>query len=128
MKIHFNVKALRTTSEELSPDLTYPAIAQVRTREGLNHFVVIHKVTKSNKIIIADPSIGIQKYDRESFNKLFTGVIIFMVPTSDFEVGGSKEKGLFNLFASLILKQKKMLPVTIMHRRGSNCSWSRCIH
>jgi len=113
-KFHFSVKALRTTSEELSPDLTYPAIAQIRTREGLNHFVVIHKVTKSNKIILADPSIGIQKYDRESFNNLFTGVIIFMVPTSDFEVGGSKEKGLFNLFASLILKQKKMLAVIIM--------------
>src|SRR5690625_2598712 len=76
-KLHFNAKAIRTTPEELTPDLTYPAIAQIRTEEGLNHFVVIHKVTRAGKLIIADPSSGIERKGKEDFAKQFSGVMIF---------------------------------------------------
>lgn len=62
-KLHFNAKAIRTTTEELTPGLTYPAIAQIRTEEGLNHFVVIHKVTKKGQITIANPAKGIEKLE-----------------------------------------------------------------
>lgn len=34
--------------------MTLPAIAQVRTREGLNHFLVIHKVLKNNRLNVLD--------------------------------------------------------------------------
>ncbi|SFO01639.1 cysteine peptidase family C39 domain-containing protein [Proteiniclasticum ruminis] len=45
-KLHFHAKAVRTTVDELTPELTYPAIAQVKTQQGVNHFVVIHKMKK----------------------------------------------------------------------------------
>jgi ATP-binding cassette subfamily B protein len=113
-KLHFSVKALRTTTEEITSDLTFPAIAQIRTKEGLNHFVVIHKVTKSNKLIIADPAKGVDKYEREEFDKMFTGVLVFMIPTTEFEMMRIKDKGMFDLFLKLILPQKKLLAVIIL--------------
>ncbi|WP_086523315.1 peptidase domain-containing ABC transporter [Bacillus sp. S1-R1J2-FB] len=113
-KLHFNVKAIRTKTDEITSDLTFPAIAQIKTSEGLNHFVVIHKVTKSDKLIIADPSKGLHKCDREEFDNLFTGVVIFMVPTSEFEMMRIKDQGMLDLFLKLILPQKKLLAVIIL--------------
>lgn len=113
-KLHFNAKAVRTTVEELTPELTYPAIAQIRTEEGLNHFVVIHKVTRKGKIVIADPAKGTAKVEREDFAKQFSGVVIFMVPTSAFELMKIKDKGMFDLFVKLIVPQKKLMAVIIL--------------
>lgn len=113
-KLHFNVKAVRTKADEITRDLTFPAIAQVKTSEGLNHFVVIHKVTSSDKLIIADPAKGVSKYEREEFDGMFTGVIIFMVPTSEFEAMRIKDQGMFDLFLKLILPQKKLLGIIIL--------------
>ena len=113
-KLHFNVKAIRTKTDEITRELTFPAIAQVKTDDGLNHFVVIHKLTKSDKFIIADPAKGVRKFSREEFDHLFTGVIIFMIPTSEFELMRVKDKGMFDLFLKLILPQKKLLAVIIL--------------
>lgn len=63
-KLNFNAKVIRTTVEQITADLTYPAIAQIQTEEGLNHFVVIHKVTKKDQMIIADPAKGIERKDK----------------------------------------------------------------
>jgi ATP-binding cassette subfamily B protein len=41
---------------------------------------VIHKVTKK-EIIIADPGKGIVKHTPEEFFKIWTGILILMVPT-----------------------------------------------
>lgn len=113
-KLHFNAKAIRTTAEQLTSDLTYPAIAQIRTEEGLNHFVVIHKVTRKGKFTIADPAKGIERLDRDEFAKLFSGVAIFMIPTSEFELMKIKDKGMFDLFIKLIVPQRKLMAVIIL--------------
>jgi ABC-type bacteriocin/lantibiotic exporter with double-glycine peptidase domain len=113
-KLHFNVKAVRTSVDELTPKLTYPAIAHVVTNEGLQHFVVIHKVTKKGKIVVANPAKGVERYTREEFENIFQGVVIFMVPTSEFEATKIKGKGMFDLFVKLILPQKKLLGVIIL--------------
>ena len=113
-KLHFNVKAIRTTSQEITSDVTYPAIAQVHTKEGLNHFVVIHKVTKKDELVLADPAKGLSTIPREEFSNLFTGVLIVMVPTSEFEQVKYKDKSMFDLFKTLIFPQKKMLATIIL--------------
>ena len=112
-KLHFNVKAIRTEIDDITKEVTMPSIAQIRTKEGLNHFVVIHKI-KEDKIQIADPAKGIQKLEREEFAKLFTGVLILMIPTSEFERTKVQGKGMFDLFVRLILPQKKLLITTIL--------------
>lgn len=112
-KLHFNVKAIRTTASEITRDITLPAIAHVITKEGLNHFVVIHKVYSDGRVLIADPAKGLGKIEREDFENQFTGVLVLMVPTSEFEKLDYKDKGMFDLFSKLILPQKKLL-ITII--------------
>lgn len=112
-KLKFEVKAIRVEINDLKADITFPAIAQIRTKEGLNHFVVIHKV-KNDNMYIADPAKGNEKLTRDAFGKLFTGVLIVMVPTSEFEKLSYKNKGMFDLFCALILPQKKLLITIIL--------------
>ncbi|MEL3970800.1 cysteine peptidase family C39 domain-containing protein [Rossellomorea oryzaecorticis] len=113
-KLHFNVKAIRTTTFEITRDMTFPAIAQNKTEEGLIHFVVIHKMTKYNRFVIADPDRGLMKVEFSEFDKLFTGVLVLMVPNSEFEKVSYKDTGMFDLFKVLILSQKKLLTLIIL--------------
>ncbi|CAM3624877.1 peptidase domain-containing ABC transporter [Erysipelothrix urinaevulpis] len=113
-KLHFNVKAIKTTTDDLTSDLTLPAIAHVKTKEGLNHFVVIHRITKNQDFIIADPAKDVSKQSKEEFNAWFSGVLIVLTPTSEFEKATLKDKSMFEVFKLLILPQKKLLITTII--------------
>ncbi|WP_246288863.1 peptidase domain-containing ABC transporter [Bacillus haikouensis] len=113
-KLHFNVKAIRTTTFEITRDMTFPAIAQIKTEEGLNHFVVIHKLTRNDRFVIADPDRGLRKVEFSEFDKLFTGVLVLMVPASEFEKISYKDTGMFDLFKVLILSQRKLLMLIIL--------------
>ena len=84
-KLKFNVKSIRTSTEDLTPEITLPAIAQVKTKEGLNHFVVINKITKDGSFIISDPAKEVIKQTYDEFDEWFTGVLIVLGPTSEFE-------------------------------------------
>ena len=112
-KLNFNVKAVRTKLEDITKEMTFPAIAQIRTKEGLNHFVVIHK-RKKDKFVLADPEKGLLKLEYDEFKDLFTGVLVLMMPTSEFERTKVSGKGMFDLFSRLILPQKKLLITTIL--------------
>lgn len=103
--LHFKVKAVRISADELNEKITLPAIAQVYTKENIYHFVVIHKIKKNN-IILADPAKGIRKLTLKEFTNEFTGVLILMIPESEFEKVKYKNKGMFELFSTLILPQK----------------------
>lgn len=113
-KLQFESKAVRTDIDSLTHDVTMPAIAQVTTKEGMSHFVVIHKISKKGKMTIANPSIGIQKMNRDEFSSSFTGVLIVMVPKSEFEKTKLKNKGMIDLFCSLILPQKRLIATILI--------------
>lgn len=112
-KLHFQVKAVRVELDDFSKDMTLPAIAHVHTKEGLNHFVVIHKM-KKNHMVVADPAKGIIKQTYEEFKETYTGVLIMMIPTSDFEKTRIKDKNMIDLFCTLILPQKRLLITIIL--------------
>ncbi len=113
-KLNFNVKAIRTTASDITKNMTFPAIAQIRTKEGLNHFIVIHKLMRKNQFLIADPDRGLVKKRFKDFEELFTGVLILMIPNSEFERINYKNLGMFDLFRALILPQKKLLITIIL--------------
>lgn len=69
--------------------------------------MVIHKITKK-QIIIADPGKGIVKYTPEEFFKIWTGVLILLVPTSKFQKG-NENKGVLSRFFGLMFPQKRLL-------------------
>lgn len=112
-KLHFKVKAIRSEVEFITKDITLPAIAHVHTKEGLNHFVVIHEV-KGDVLTIADPAKGIEKQSKQEFSNQFTGVLIVLIPTSEFERMNFKNSSMWDLFKSLIFPQKKLLILTIV--------------
>lgn len=65
-------------------------------------------------MIIADPAKGIERKDKAEFAEQFSGVMIFMAPTTEFEMMKMKDKGMFELFVQLILPQKKLMGVIIL--------------
>ena len=69
--------------------------------------MVVHRITKK-EILIADPSRGITKYIPEEFFKIWTGVLILLVPTTQFK-RGDNAKGIFARFLMLLKPQKKLL-------------------
>lgn len=113
-KLHFTVKAVRVGIEELSPKLTFPAILQVKNGLGQNHFIVLHRVTKSSVFYVADPAKGNEKLTHDELDKIYQGISLFMVPNSDFEKGTLKGKGLWELFGALIFSQKGLIITVIL--------------
>lgn len=104
----FSAKGVKASKEEdLFGEYPKPAIAHIIIDGSLLHYVVIHKTTK-DEITVADPSKGIVKYKPEDFNKIWTGILILMVPTPTFEKG-DKTKGLFQRFWGLIKVQHELL-------------------
>jgi ATP-binding cassette subfamily B protein len=77
-RLGFLAKAVKGSYDAL-PQAPMPAIAHVRTEEGLGHFVVLHLV-KKDRVVIADPGRGIQKLTREQFCQRWTGYLILTAP------------------------------------------------
>ncbi|ADL50586.1 peptidase domain-containing ABC transporter [Clostridium cellulovorans] len=104
----FTAKGVKASKpEDIFSEYPKPAIAHVIIDGSLLHYVVIHKVTEK-EILIADPAKGMVKYTPEDFFKIWTGVLILMVPSPKFEKG-DETKGLFQRFWGLIRVQKNLL-------------------
>lgn len=102
--LHFKVKAIHTEMSQLTSDITYPCIAQTKTEEGLNHFVVIHNL-KDDVLSIADPAKGFDTLTRQEFEQGFTGICIMMVPSSDDEQMSYQNRGMFFYRSSVKTKR-----------------------
>lgn len=106
-QLGFTAKGVKGTKEAFFSEFPLPAIAHVVIDGKLLHYVVIHKITKK-EVIIADPGKGIVKYSPEDFFKIWTGVLILLVPNNTFKKGNQK-KGSLSRFFSLLAPQKKLL-------------------
>lgn len=106
-QLGFTAKGVKGDKEAFFSEFPLPAIAHVVIDEKLLHYVVIHKISKK-EIIVADPGKGIVKYKPEEFLKIWTGVLILLVPNTTFKKGNEK-KGSLSRFFSLLLPQKKLL-------------------
>jgi ATP-binding cassette subfamily B protein len=77
-KMGFSAKGAKGSYEALSR-VPLPAIAHVRTDEGLGHFVVLQRV-KKNSVVVADPARWIEKRSRDDFCRRWTGYLLLVVP------------------------------------------------
>lgn len=100
-------KGVRGDQQALFTPFPLPAIAHVVIDQTLLHYVVIHKITKK-QIIVADPAKGIVKYKPDDFFKIWTGVLILMVPNESFRKG-DETQGLFSRFYRLLIPQRRLL-------------------
>ena len=106
-QLGFSAKRGKENQEAFFSEFPLPAIAHVVVDGSLLHYVVVHKITQK-EIVIADPGKGIVKYTPEDFFKIWTGVLILLVPNQTFKKG-KETKGLFERFFHLLLPQKNLL-------------------
>jgi len=91
-KLGFTCKAVRGAPESLSK-IPLPGIAHV-IREQLQHFVVLYKV-KPGFILFMDPEDGrFHKMPSEAFYKIWSGVLILLIPNESFRRENLKESSL----------------------------------
>jgi len=106
-KFNFTAKAIKGTRDNLLTKFPLPAIANVLTKDNISHYVVIHKITKK-KVIVADPAKGLIKMKFDDFCSMWTGVIIILKPTYNFEKS-NEQKGTFTRFFKMLIPQKKLI-------------------
>ena len=82
-KLGFDAKGVQCDISSL-PNVPIPAIAHLYLKNGLQHFVVIYKI--SEKLIkIMDPGSGnYLKMSPEKFKDQWTGVLVILVPNESF--------------------------------------------
>jgi ATP-binding cassette subfamily B protein len=100
-KIGFDAKGVRGEYESLYKVPT-PAIAHIVVKEVLYHYVVIYNVT-SKFVQVMDPAEGaVHKYSHQEFRKVWTGILILLLPNQDFHAGNTGTS-IAERFWSLIL-------------------------
>lgn len=104
------LKSIENTKDDCLNEITLPCIAHMVVDKDLLHYVVIFKI-KKNTVIISDPAEGVVELPRKQFYGLnncevkskkyrWTGVVMLLSPTSNFQknyLRGSEIKNLLNL-------------------------------
>lgn len=106
-QLGFSAKGVKGNKDAFFSDFPLPAIAHIVVDGTLLHYVVIHKITQK-QVVIADPAKGIVKMPPDEFFKLWTGVLILLVPKETFKKG-KDTKNIYERFFTLLLPQKKLV-------------------
>ncbi|MDQ2086712.1 peptidase domain-containing ABC transporter [Herbivorax sp. ANBcel31] len=112
-ELGFTSQAVRVDKEGFLSKFTLPCIANIITKEGLSHFVVIFKITKTH-VIIGDPAKDLIRLEIDEFYKDFTGVMLILKPNQEFVGGKIKGEKVFSRFLKLLLPQKKLFIYSII--------------
>ena len=112
-KLGFDTKAIRVDKNGFKEKYTLPAIAHVITKEGLSHFVIVHKI-KKEEVIVLDPAKGKEKKSIDEFFKSFDGVLLLLIPNNEFNIGKVKSQGILSKFIQLLLPQKSLFAYSII--------------
>ena len=105
-KLGFSSQAVKVDREGFVSRYTLPAVANVITKEGLSHFVVIFKITNTY-VIVGDPAKDLEKIDINTFYESFTGKLLLLVPNQDFSKS-SNNKNILDKYVDLLFSQKKL--------------------
>lgn len=73
-QLGFVAQAVRVDREGFESEYTLPAIANILTKEGLSHFVVVFKVS-GKYVIVGDPAKDLIRMEIDEFYKSFTGAM-----------------------------------------------------
>ncbi len=109
----FTSQAVRVDRDGFLSKFTLPAIANIVTKEGMTHFVVVFKIT-TNDVIVGDPARDLQKIPFDEFFKSFTGALLILKPNTEFVSGKLKGKTVFERYVNLLLPQKRLFAYGIL--------------
>lgn len=106
-KLGFDAKGVRGEFDSLFK-IPKPSIAHIIVKDVLQHYVVIYKTT-TKYIEVMDPGDGsMHRYTHEEFKKIWTGVLVLLLPSQDFQTGNTKVS-IGSRFWSLIAPHKSMM-------------------
>lgn len=106
-KLGLEAKGVKGNRESLSK-IPLPAIAHVVVKEVLEHYVVIYKVSKTH-ITVMDPADGkMHKQPIEDFLASWTGVLVLLLPKTEF-TPGNKKVSVYKRFWFLLRPHKYVL-------------------
>ncbi|MBN2763622.1 MAG: peptidase domain-containing ABC transporter [Bacteroidales bacterium] len=89
-KLGFNAKGVKGPFECLYK-IPKPAVMHVVIKEMLHHYVVFYSINKKH-VTIMDPADGkLHKIRHDEFKKIWTGVIVLLVPSESFQIGNLRE-------------------------------------
>lgn len=88
-KLGFQAKGVKGPLEALG-SVPKPVIAHVVIKGVLQHFVVIYQVT-ARHVVFMDPMDGdFHRHTHEEFQKIWTSVLVLLLPEEDFTPGNEK--------------------------------------
>ncbi|MGF7075232.1 peptidase domain-containing ABC transporter [Mucilaginibacter sp. 3215] len=106
-RLGFQAKGAKGTIESLVK-IPLPAIVHLVLKNGLQHYVVIYKVT-DKQVVYMDPTGGvIVKKNIEEFKSEWTGVVVLLLPDQHFTKGNEKESNI-RRFRHLLAPHKTMM-------------------
>lgn len=106
-QLGFTSQAVRVDKEGFLSKYTLPAIANILTKEGLSHFVVIFKIT-GKYVVVGDPAKDLIRMKVDEFYKSFTGAMLILKPNQDFAKGKIRGEKIFDKYLRLLWPQKKL--------------------
>lgn len=112
-ELGFTSQAIRVDKEGFLSEYTLPAIANIITKEGLSHFVVIYKISKKY-VVVGDPAKDLVRMSIDDFYENFTGVMLILKPNEGFIKGEMDSESIFNRFVRLLLPHKKLFIYSII--------------
>lgn len=105
-EIGFEAYGIKGELNEIEEDIILPCIAHVIIDKKMSHFVVVTNIDyKRQKIVIADPNMGIKKINFKDFNDISSKTFIIMYPIKKIPL--IKEKSLLTFSLSIIKNFKK---------------------
>lgn len=107
-EVGFSAEGIRVDITETNADFPLPLIAHVIFENSYKHYVVIYEVRKKKKeLLIADPAKGIYKMSFEDFHKIFSGIIISLIPVKPIPY--YSEYSLLTFIKNTIIPYKNIL-------------------
>ncbi len=96
-KMGFKAKGIRGNWEVLA-EMPLPAIAHLHLKNGLQHYVVIHRV-HAWQLTVMDPTTGtLEKYTKENWMEVWTGIVLLIIPGASFVPFSTGSTPLFRLW------------------------------
>lgn len=101
-KLGFHARGIRASYEHLEK-IELPAVAHW---EGY-HYIILYEA-KPDRVVVADPAIGLRRMSREEFMKGWTGHLLVATPTPKLEEV-EESKTTFGRFLPLLKPHRKLL-------------------
>jgi ATP-binding cassette subfamily B protein len=108
-RLGFSAKAVKGPYEAIAK-VPLPAVAHVKTEEGLGHFVVLYRAGKRT-VVVADPARGMRKQNRAEFEASWTGCLLLLTPNPmpATAQASSAPASPWRRFVGLVLCQRSIL-------------------